>query len=82
MSRVYPAARPRPYFLKSDQRHMDMSSDNFKIVFEPGTQTTDPNAPPRKLIGYRIRQDDLGKFTKTPVYEDEQKSSVEEDGPA
>jgi len=59
----------------------DMSSDNFKVVFEPGTQTTDPNAPPRKLTGYRVRQDDLGKFTKTPVYEGEQKSSVKEDDP-
>jgi hypothetical protein len=56
----------------------DMSSDNFKIVFEPGTQTTDPNAPPGKLIGYRVRQDNFGKFTKTPIYEDEQKSSEEE----
>jgi hypothetical protein len=56
----------------------DRSSDNFKIVYEPGTQIADPNAPPRKLIGYRFRQDDFGKFTKTPVYEDEQKSSVEE----
>jgi hypothetical protein len=49
----------------------DVSSDNFKIVVEPGTQTADPNRPPRKLIGYRVRQDDFGKFTKTPVYEDE-----------
>jgi ribosomal protein S4E len=56
----------------------DVSSDNFKIVFEPGTEITDPNAPPRKLTGYRIRQDDLGKFTKTPVYQDEQKSSAKE----
>ena len=46
-------------------------SDNFKVVLEPGTRTTDRNALPGKLIGYRIRQDDLGKFTKTPVYEDE-----------
>ena len=60
----------------------DMSSENFKIVFEPGAQPTDPNAPPGKLIGYRVRQDDLGMFTKTPVYEDEQKSSVKEDDPA
>ena len=59
----------------------DMSSDNFKVVFEPGTQTTDPNTPPRKLTGYRVRQDDLGKFTKTPIYEDERKSSVKEDDP-
>ena len=59
----------------------DMYSDNFKIVFEPGTQITDSNAPPRKLIGYRVRQDNLGKFTKTPVYEYERKSSVKEDGP-
>jgi hypothetical protein len=49
----------------------DMSSDNFKIVIDPGTQTTDPNTLPRKLIGYRVRQDDFGKFIKIPVYEDE-----------
>ncbi|MFC1793565.1 formylglycine-generating enzyme family protein [Planctomycetota bacterium] len=40
----------------------DMSFDNFKLVSDPG-QTTDPNAPPRKLIGYRVRQDNFGKFT-------------------
>jgi hypothetical protein len=46
----------------------DMYSDNFKIVIEQGTQTADPNTHQRQLIGYRVRQDDLGKFTKTPVY--------------
>jgi hypothetical protein len=46
----------------------DMSSDKFRIVLEPGTQTTDPNTSPGQLIGYRFRQDDLGKFTKTPVF--------------
>jgi len=59
----------------------DMSSDNFKIVFEPGTQTTDPNAPSRKLIGYRVKKnasgelikDASGNFIFVPVYEDEQK---------
>ncbi len=30
-----------------------------------------PYAPSRKLIEYRYRQDNLGKFTKTPVHEDE-----------
>ena len=72
-------AKPEEYWVVDGR---DMSSDNFKVVFEPGTQTTDPNAAPRKLTGYRVRQDDLGKFTKTPIYEDEQKSSVKEDGPA
>jgi len=72
-------AKPEEYWVVDGR---DMSSDNFKIVFEPGTQTTDPNAPPGKLIGYRVRQDNFGKFTKTPVYEDEQKSSVKKDGPA
>ena len=47
----------------------DMSSDNFRLVLEPGTQITDPDAQPGKLAGYRIRQDDFGKFTKTPVYD-------------
>ena len=61
-------AKPEEYWI-ADGR--DMSSGNFKVVFEPGTQTTDPNAPPRKLIGYRVRQDNFGKFTKTPVYADE-----------
>ena len=58
-------AMPEEYWIVDGR---DMSSGNFKVVFEPGTQTTDPNAPPRKLIGYWARQDDLGKFTKTPVY--------------
>ena len=71
-------AMPEEYWVVDGR---DMSSDNFKIVFEPETQITDPNAPPRKLIGYRVRQDNLGKFTKTPVYEYEQKRSVTEDGP-
>ncbi len=58
-------AMPEEYWIVEGR---DVSSDNFKVVFEPGTQTTDPKTPPRQIIGYRIRQDDLGKFTKTPVY--------------
>jgi hypothetical protein len=46
----------------------DMSPDSFKIVSESGAQATDPNTPSRQLIGYRFWQDDMGKFTKTPVY--------------
>ena len=42
----------------------DLSSDKFRLV-------TDPNAPKRKLIGYRVRQDKYGKFTKIPVYKDQ-----------
>ena len=61
-------AMPEEYWIVDGR---DMPSDNFKVVFEPGTQTTDPNAPSRKLIGYRLRPDNFGKFTKTPVYEDE-----------
>ena len=61
-------AMPEEYWIVDGR---DMSSDKIKVVFTPGTQTTDPNAPPGKLIGYRFRQDNFGKFTKTPVYEDE-----------
>jgi len=60
-------SKPEEYWIVDGR---DMSSDNFKIVYEPG-QTTDPNAPSGKVIGYRVRQDSFGKFTKTPVYEDE-----------
>jgi hypothetical protein len=60
-------AMPEEYWVVDGR---NKSSGNFKIVFEPGTQTTDSNGSPRKLTGYRVRQDKFGKFTKTPIYED------------
>jgi len=64
----YRKARPEEYWVVDGR---DMSSGNFKVVFEPGTQIYDPNAPPKTLIGYRVRQDNFGKFTKTPIFIDE-----------
>jgi hypothetical protein len=63
-------ARPEEYWIVDGS---DMPSADFKVVAEPGTQTTDPNAPPRKLMGYRARQDASGRFIFTPVYKDENK---------
>jgi len=61
-------SKPEEYWIVDGR---DKSSDNFKVVFEPGTQINDPNAPPKTFIGYRIRQDNFGKFTKTPIFQDE-----------
>ncbi|MHC4323700.1 MAG: hypothetical protein ACYSUX_05455 [Planctomycetota bacterium] len=66
-------AMPEEYWIAEGR---DKSADNFKIVFEPGTQPTDPDASAKELIGYRIRRDDLGIFTKTPIYGDKQESTV------
>lgn len=52
---------------------LGVASGDRRIMSEQTPQKNGPNASPRKLMGYRVRQDDLGKFTKTPVYEDEQK---------
>ena len=49
------------------------ASGDREVLLEQKAQESDPNEPRRKLIGYRVRQDAFGKFTKTPVYEDEQK---------
>ena len=48
----------------------NLASENFILVSDTD-QKPDPNSPSRKLIGYRVRQDNFGKFTKTPVYKDE-----------
>jgi len=52
---------------------LSMASDYRRLISRRKPQGILPNAPSRKLIGYRARQDDFGKFTITPVFEDEQK---------
>lgn len=69
-------AMPEEYWIVDG---CDMPPENFKVVLEPGTKTTDPNIPPRKLIGYRVKKDESGGLMKdasgnfifVPVYEDE-----------
>jgi len=59
----------------------DISSENYKMVLEPKTQTTDRKSLSRKLIGYRVKTDESGELMKdasgnfifVPVYEDEKK---------
>ena len=63
-------AMPEEYWIADG---LGTVSGEREVMLEQKAQESDPNAPRRKLIGYRVRQDDLGKFTKTPVYEDDQK---------
>lgn len=52
---------------------LGVASGNRQVVAEQKIQKSSPNAPSRKLIGYRARKNESDKYVFTPVYEDEQK---------
>jgi hypothetical protein len=52
---------------------LGVASGNLQVVAQQKPQKGDPNAPSRKLIGYRARKDESDKYIFIPVYEDGQK---------
>lgn len=52
---------------------LGVASGNRQVMAEQKPQKSNPNAPSRKLIGYRARKDESDKYVFIPVYEDEQK---------
>jgi hypothetical protein len=51
---------------------LGVASGNRQVIAQQNPQESDPNAPSRKLIGYRARKDESDKYVFIPVYEDEQ----------
>jgi hypothetical protein len=51
---------------------LGVASGNRQVMAQQKPQRSDPNAPSRKLIGYRARRDESDKDAVIPVYEDEQ----------
>lgn len=49
---------------------LDPTSAGGRPLLGKAAQDSDPNSPPRKLIGYKARKDDSDKFIFIPVYED------------